>query len=289
MATAAKHFASGVGGIWSIYRDNQFIGQYETADFLKHGVGVLSGGKVSKTTGMGVEIETGSVFLCEGVTLTLAAVQPYTCTGTGTIYLYGTITRTAASPTAPTALDTYALVVTQNTTGTAPTDQAIPLAIVVVGGSVISIDNAPAGKYARALPNIGRREITVSGTTTLTAAQYRDGILELIGAAGTVVFPKEAGRRWIVFNSLSGSCNLKTVDGTALELEGGATLLVYCDGVDILAGGPTSAGFSSEVDALREELDELTAKFRVLVRLLVAEVGIGLHPRLEDDYCLAEA
>lgn len=289
MATLPRQGASS-SQPWSLTRDSQARTELETALNALLGVGVLSGGKVTKTAAFSVEVASGTVLFAEGVSLTLSAAAAHTVAGSPTIYLWGTITRTAATQSSPTASDTYALTLSHNTTGTAPSSLHFPLATITAdAGGISSIDNAPAGKYVRALPNLGRQRLTLSGgTTTLTAAQYRSGILEFAGGgANTVVLPTEAGRRWIVYNALaSGTVLVTTADGEGVTVAAGVRQPVYCDGTDIVPGTPTLGDVESDVATLQAELDELARLFRVLLLHLVSE-GIDCHPELSDQLSLA--
>ena len=108
------------GNDWSLTRDTQLRTQLETSFDAIHGHGVISGGYVTRTAAFAVEVASGTVLYAEGVALTLSVAAAYSSLVPGVCYLWGVITRTAANPTLPAASDTYALTLTHNTTGSAP-------------------------------------------------------------------------------------------------------------------------------------------------------------------------
>jgi hypothetical protein len=141
---------------WSLTRDDQLRTQLETALHRLHGVGVISGGIVTKAAGYTARVPSGTVFLVDGVELTLAGNQDHTHTfAAALVYLWGTITRTAANQANRADSDTYALSLSQTTTSTPPSTSQFLLAKVPLDGSGIissaAIDNGPDGKFIRAL------------------------------------------------------------------------------------------------------------------------------------------
>lgn len=87
-----------------------------------------------------------------------------------------------------------------------------------------------------------------SGTTTLTAAQYQNLILQSSATlVGNVIYriPSGVGGQWIVKNATSGSSYTFTVDsaggGTSVAVPQGQTVSVFSDGTNIaLADNPTA-------------------------------------------------
>src|SRR5687767_8619757 len=117
----------------SLTRLNQLTDQLEAGFDAIHGKGVISGGYVNRTGNFAVSVEsTGTILYAYGKTLTLASDAAYSSIPDhATVYLWGKITRTAADPTVPTAEDTYALSLTHNTTGVAPSADHFQLTGVI--------------------------------------------------------------------------------------------------------------------------------------------------------------
>jgi hypothetical protein len=133
----------------SLERDTQLRTELEAGFDAALGKGVVSGGGVTKTAAYAVQIATGTKVFAYGMRITLSAPHSHTLTNTaaGTVYLWGKITRTPHSSASPTALDTFALTVTDTTSSTAPTADDFLLAVITVGSSAItSIEEWPAGK-----------------------------------------------------------------------------------------------------------------------------------------------
>lgn len=137
----------------SLTRLNQLTDQLEAGFDAIHGKGVIAGGFVNRTGNFAVSVEsTGTTLYAYGKTLTLASDAAYSSIPDhATVYLWGKITRTSADPTAPTAEDTYALTLTHDTAGTAPSADHFLLAgpIDAAGGigTQADIENNPVGKY----------------------------------------------------------------------------------------------------------------------------------------------
>jgi hypothetical protein len=150
MAVLARQGAS-TGQPYSLARTNQLNDQLEAGLGALATPGVVSGGLVTKTTGYSVSIASGTTFWAFGMLHTLTDAQTYTAAvASSTVYLWGKVARSAASQSSPTALDTYALTVTHNTTGTSPGTEYFPLAILTTDGSgITAIESYPAGKYVR--------------------------------------------------------------------------------------------------------------------------------------------
>ncbi len=156
----ARQMAS-AGNKASLTRLNQLTDQLEAGFDATWGKGVVAGGFVNRTAAYGVSVESdGTILYAYGKTLTLASDAAYnSIPDNATVYLWGKITRTAADPTAPTAEDTYALSLTHDTAGTAPSADhfllAGPIDASGGGGTGIvaqaNINNTPVGKYL-ALP-----------------------------------------------------------------------------------------------------------------------------------------
>jgi hypothetical protein len=251
---------------WSLQRDNQLRSLLEGMFLTLYGPGVVSGCRVTPSTGFSVTIPSGSVFFAHGVVLTLSEDQSYTAAvaSTAAVYLWAMVLRTQATQSSPTSSDTYSLSVTHNTTGAAPSDDHCCIAILTTGAAAIeSIDNGPAGKFLRQLPNLGQITITVSGTSTLTAAQARNRILVFEGVGSAVTLPNEAGRAWYVVNDTSGDLLLSTSAQAlpVVQLAAGTQGLVRCDGENIVDLAPTSAD-AVTLAAVRTDFDDLEYRFR---------------------------
>lgn len=144
-----RQHGAGLTAPWSLDADNHLRSVLETALNSLLGKGVVSGGAVTQTAAFSVEVATGTVVFCKGVALTLGSAVPRTgLTPSSTNYLWGTITRSPRDRFTATALDTYTLDVTHNTSGTPPSDEAILLATITTDGSgITAINNGPSGKY----------------------------------------------------------------------------------------------------------------------------------------------
>lgn len=87
----------------------------------------------------------------------------------------------------------------------------------------------------------GRVSIAVgggAGTTVLTAAQWRNDIIEFTGAltgARTIEVPALVSRQKIIYNATTGAFTLtvKTAAGTGKALAQGKRNVLYCDGVNV--------------------------------------------------------
>lgn len=276
------------GQAWSLVRDNQFRSLLETMFLDLYGPGVVTGCRIAKASGFTVTVPSGSVFFAHGVTLTLAANQSYSgaAVANSTVYLWARILRTQATQTDPAASDTYTLDVTHNTTGTRPGDDYFPLAVLTNGGSQVdSIDNAPNGKFLRALPNLGRLKKTLSGAATLTTAEARNRVLVFGGQGSTVTLPNEAGRVWYVQNDAGSEVQLRTAAQTKpnIKVAAGYRALVTCDGEDVLDFNPTSAD-AVTLAKLRLDFDDLESRFRKHLQWLSIVLGFDyIHPDLMPE------
>jgi hypothetical protein len=175
---------------WSIFSDNQLRDTLETGLAAALGTGVLSKGRVTKTAALAVELETGTVLFCEGVALTLSVAAAYSGLTAGqTNYLWGLVTRTARDRNTLTALDTWALVLSHNTTGVAPTALSIPLAVISIPASAITgIDDAPAGKYLPVASRLGATKDTVAlGDVAAIDSGYQVQVAEQMTVRGLLV------------------------------------------------------------------------------------------------------
>lgn len=86
--------------------------------------------------------------------------------------------------------------------------------------------------------------VGLSGTYALTIAEYSRTSVSLSGTlsgAYNLVFPTIAGKRWIVRNTATGpyDVTLKTAAGTGVTIPSGQSILIWCDGVNIVSGGGT--------------------------------------------------
>ncbi len=97
----------------------------------------------------------------------------------------------------------------------------------------------------------------VSGTTTLTASQYRPPTIIVTGvltANVTYRIPSGVGGQWVVYNNTTGAFSL-TFDsgggGTSTVITQGARVLIYSDGTNVALGvtttPSTAAGSSGQI------------------------------------------
>lgn len=134
---------------WSLERDNQTREQLEAGLGALAAPGVVSGGAVTKTAGFSVEIAAGTRIWAGGALFTLPLAQSYTAAvANSTVHLWGSVARVAADQEVPTALDSYTLAVTHNTTGQPPSAEHFRLAILTTNDSGISrLNDLPPEKY----------------------------------------------------------------------------------------------------------------------------------------------
>lgn len=278
----------------SLVRTWQLITTLEDGFHAGWGAGVLSGGKFTATTGFSAEIESGTQFFAEGKRHTLSEAQSYTAAGAGaTAYVWGALVRTAGGNSTPETEDSYALTVTHTGTDTTPTHadgrKYFPLSIWTTDSAgITSIDDQPPGKYVRALPNLGFREITLTGNPTLSATQYRDHFLRFLGAGSVVTLPAEAGRAWTIFNQSSSRLEFKTSGqpvGVTVAQSSILRLTVDADGY-VVAAEESVGDLSETVETLRAEVDDFRRLFRRLL-LHYTTAGLPLPSGLEDEFCLA--
>lgn len=183
----------------SLTRTLQLVESLEVSLHSLFGAGVVSGGRITKTTGFGCRVASGSVFFAEGRLLTLSANQDYTVSGTPTVYLWGRVRRTSADQTLPTALDTFDLLLDHNTTGTAPSVThagvegnivlaSFPLAVIsTTGAGINGINDVPEGKFVRLLGPLSRRKLTIAtadGDVIAADEQYLAHKLTINGMLG---------------------------------------------------------------------------------------------------------
>jgi hypothetical protein len=134
---------------YSLARDNQLRTLLEEAHRYQ-GNGIVSGGAVTQTAAFTVELATATVVLVNGAPYTLtAAVSRSGLDPSTTNYVWGVLTRTAADQTLAANLDTYAFALSHNTTGSRPSTDHIPIAVVTTDGSGITAVREPADKYTR--------------------------------------------------------------------------------------------------------------------------------------------
>lgn len=283
----------------SLTRDNQLRGQLETSLDALLGQGVVSGGVVSHTSGLSVEVAAGSVFFSRGVTLTLGAAQSYTAlVANQTAYLWGKLTRTAATVTSPTASDTYALSLSHNTTGVAPDAYSFCLASIDTSATtVLSIDNAPPGKFALPRANHGYLALELAGaSTTLSAAQYRHQRLHVTGeaAAAELLFPADAGGHWWVFNDRVAPLTVMVEGQTGVTLAPGEDVEVFANGTDLVSrpAGGTLAALVTDYEQLRWEVDYSRLLWRRFLRQVAATPlapFVFIDPLLREELLLAQS
>jgi hypothetical protein len=150
MASTLARQGTSTGQPYSLARANQLNDQLEAGLGALAAPGVVTGATLTKTTGYSLSIAAGT-FWAFGMLHTLAAPQAYTAAeASTTVYVWAKVARTPANQAVPTALDTYALSVTHNTTGTAPSSEHFLLGVLTTDGSgILTIENYPAGKYVR--------------------------------------------------------------------------------------------------------------------------------------------
>lgn len=173
--TLSRQHTNAQSARFSIAADNQLRTTLETGLHAALGAGVLAKGRVTKTAALAVEVETGTQFFTEGVALTLGSAAGYSGLANGTNYLWGLITRTARDRNTPTAVDTWALVLSHGASATPATAQHILLAIITAaGGTITAIENAPAGKYLKGLAVAGQvRDTVAAGAVTAIDSGYQ--------------------------------------------------------------------------------------------------------------------
>lgn len=307
MATLALQMAA-TGNDWSLTRDTQLRTQLETALSHIHGSGVVSGGYVSRTAAFAVEVANGTVFFTEGVTLTLSAAAAYSSLVAGTNYLWGVITVTRANPTLPAASDTYALTLTHNTTGTAPSSRHFLLAEIncrTAGMDAQSdIENQPttATKYIR-IPRV----VTVAsasapcggGKTWLVECDFSAvgefgdtgyrAILDPSSTATGIVINEELQRK------TQGRAAWRVFVPTGAGAVSAFTATLAGDGWS----GSSSTGITGvwaapvEVETTAAEVmsafDDLERRFQALVFSLGTFTDLPILPPLERDFELGSA
>lgn len=175
---------------FSLDRDTQLRTVLEDAFSALHGSGFLSGGLVTKTAAYSIAIASGSQLFAEGKRLTLSALAAYTATeGAGTVYVWGKITRTAATQATKTALDTYALTVTHSLTDSTPSGYQFRVAILTLNGSgITAIDSLPAGKYLRPLDAalVAQRETIPASTVEVVPAGSQVSLFGSLSVKGSL-------------------------------------------------------------------------------------------------------
>lgn len=163
---------------WSLTRDSQLRTELENGLAKALGVGVISGGIVSKVAAFTARVPAGTVLWAEGEALTLALDADYSSVPTGTSYLWGLITRTAANQSNPTASDTYALELSHTTSFVAPTELHIPLAgIFAAAAGIQSFDQAPEGKYLRPVRRIPTADDSIASTEAVVIPAGEQAVL----------------------------------------------------------------------------------------------------------------
>lgn len=288
---------------WSLVRDNQLRAQLEAAlTAAGLGPGILSGGSVSHVTGYTVQVENGSVILSEGVVRTLTDPQNYTAAvATSTIYLWAVLTRTAAASTEPTESDTYALTVTHNLTGVAPSALHFPLAVLTTDANgVVSIDDYPAGKYVslpRAVtlaeqafslgPGFWQVEADFSAAGAFSDSGYEAALLADV--AGLVIWQdtarKSAGRAsWLVMVPASVSAGSVILTAT-LRGHGWSG----SDSSEVAAVWATAAEVEPPFEAVSSLMDEADRLRRALLLWVVEVFGTAPPEELADDFTAALA
>lgn len=308
MATLVIQMAA-TGNDWSLTRDTQFRTQLETSFTNLHGSGVISGGYVTKTAAFAVEVASGTKLFHEGVSLTLSAAASYSSLEAGTCYLWGKINVTRANPTLPATSDTYALTLTHNTTGTAPSADHFLLATIVAGTGGIAaqsdINQHPTGKY---LPI--ERRVTGAENTALVIPEFdRWYVVQAdFSAVGTFADPGSyvatltfdtAGPIAVELASVKekGVAAWRVLvpsdSGSSLTLA--ATPVYYGHGfsgtdlTDIAATWAAPYAEDPSAGDQAEAQDDLERRFRALVVQFVTTLGVNPVPALERDFLLGVA
>lgn len=139
---------------------------------------------------------------------------------------------------------------TWNTTGVAPANSILAATCVTGPASVTSVNNLPSGrvnlgKALLTLKSMGLTSKSVAGAAdvALSASEYASRVLRLTGVLTgniNVTVDSLAVGFWIVENGTTGSFTLtfKTASGAGVTITQGDTLLLYCDGTDMLAATP---------------------------------------------------
>lgn len=302
---AIQAIPDGEGDLWSLVRDNQLRSQLETSLEYLHGHGVLIGGKVTKSAAFAVQVEASTVLYCQGVALVLSAAATYSSLVAGTCHLWGVITVTRATQSNPAASDTYALTLTHNLTGTAPSSRHFLLATITVATAGIesndSIDNNPAGKqilYTRrvtvaaepvTIPEQDRWHLVIadfSDVGTFAAASTfwaHPGIDQADVVAVEAISHKSAG---------IAAWRVRVPSGVTGALT--FTPVIYGQGFSGLDTTDIAATWTVEaedeaVSALVESLDDLEQRFRALLLWTVSLLGETPPERLVPDFYLATA
>ena len=108
----------------------------------------------------------------------------------------------------------------------------------VVNNNITSmIEEAIAGKASISTWVVGVHTLTTANGTT---SESRCAILECSGSPGitSYVICPAATKLYIVKNSVSGgyTVTLKTASGSGITVPNGSTMLLYCDGTNVVAG-----------------------------------------------------
>lgn len=302
MATLALQMAA-TGNDWSLTRDTQLRTQLETALNHIHGTGVVSGGYVTRTAAFAVEVASGTVFFTEGVTLTLSAAAAYSSLVAGTNYLWGVITVTRANPTQPTASDTYALTLTHNTTGTAPSSRHFLLAEIncrTAGmESQSDIENNPTGKYLKLPSRVTVAEETVAIPAAdiwfIVTADFSD-TGEFVNRAAFQADPGLDNDDILASEAIShkragvAAWRVKVPAGVSGSVT--FTPVLYGDGWTGSDSSDISGTWLVEAEdeaiaALVDSFDDLEQRFRALLLWLVDLLGETPPARLVPDFELA--
>lgn len=177
------------GRLWSLARDTQFADELEAGLEVALGSGVVSGGGVTKTAALSVQVTSGTVFFSRGVRVTLSSAAAYpSVPNSPTVTLWGRILRTAPDYTLVSALATYALEMNHTTDGSTPAGTGwFKLAVIrVSGGSITSIDQAPPGKFVRATAPIPYGKLSVAASEVAEIPSGYGAVLPKITVAGTL-------------------------------------------------------------------------------------------------------
>lgn len=131
------------------------------------------------------------------------------------------------------------------------------------------VNNNITSMVEQAIAGLATVNTWVAASNTLTTAdgttsQSRCAILECSGAPGaaaTVICPT-ATKVYIVKNSVTGgfAVTLKTSAGTGVSVPNGVTVMLYCDGTNVVSGGGDVAGPASATDTAIPTFDGVTGK-----------------------------
>lgn len=191
------------------------------------GYGVISGLTLTAGTGFNVVIANG-VFL--GLTVrSLSSIPNFACPSSSTSYLWidelGNVTRTATTTSPGGVVGCLGKVVTDGS-----------------GVTSITYDNRDdIGKVLQDVSQSGgmTSKAVSTGSYILTPSEYGSRVLKFTGtlvANVNVIVPNLAGQQWTVIDATTGAftVTVKTNGGSGFALTHSKTVILICDGTDIL-------------------------------------------------------